>query len=126
MAGVIRSTIAAGALMISPGAPAFSQVNAETAPGVIVAFGDKHQARRSEETEVAGGLTLDEIMAMLALDSTVAVKKNSLGKRFELPPYRIGGVGTHVGYSAVRRIIQPNRYTNWSTSPKSLPGRTTQ
>ena len=123
MVGAIRSSIAAGALLVSPGAAAFNQVTTEAPPGVVVYHGENQQARKPEETEIAGGLTLDEIMAQIALRESVTLQRTNVDRNFGHAPKRIECAGVHIGFNAVRRIIQPNRYTNWSQAPKSLNGR---
>lgn len=124
MVGVFRSSIAAGALMISPGAAAFNQASSvEAPPGVITQAGLNHQAKKPEEVALPGGHTLDEILAMLALQDSVISQRNNIDRNFGHAPKRIVRTGVHVGFSAVRRTIQPNRYTNWSQAPISPSNR---
>ena len=124
MVGAIRSSLAAGALLVSPGVAAFNQVSSnETAPVVISQVGLNHQAKKPEEDALAGGLILDEILSTLASQDLVTKQSNNTDRNFGHAPKRIKRVGVHAGFSAVQRIIQPNVYTNGSRAPKSLPGR---
>lgn len=124
MVGVFRSSLAAGALFVSPGPAVFNQASSiEAPPGVIKQAGLNHQAKKPEEVALPGGHTLDEILAMLALQDSVTSQINNTDRNFGLPPKRIGRTGVHVGFSAVGRIIRPNRYTNWSNAPISPSNR---
>lgn len=123
MVGVFRSSVAAGALLVSPGGAAFNQVSTEAPPGVVSYVGLNHQARKPEEVALPDGLTLDEIMALIALQESVSQQRTASDRNFGQATKRIEHAGIYAGSSVVRRIIQPNRYTNGSQSPKGLPGR---
>ena len=118
--GIVKSSLFASALLVSPGSPSLEALNAGTVqiPEVVIEANNM-LAKKPEATETSDGQTLEDIMAQLAVQDSIKTLKRAT-TTFE-KPRNIASKQAMIGRMAVRRNKQPNKFTNGTGTNDRVP-----